>query len=341
MVFRKRYPYGSARFLTVANPPGLAAVLFAVMRHVRIWRSATHTGESTHSTTKPSSHYGEVIMSYYYRKGNQVSGPFDLERLRGFLSHGTIDATTPVAAAADEDGPTTEIWGPIERVLPELFRKPESKCANSRSTNDATNEGTGRPPSTPVLFCAGIMVLAFFMPWVQFFGLEASGYALSKFGDEGKVAWLIPILAGLVVLVSLNGKDNRALGIAAGVLPILAAVIGIVKLMEEMGPDNAMQLLDFASGAVGIGVWLTLVTSIAIIIAASASDSQVIAAQVKVTETAREKLVPILAEIAPKPVTQPTPGISEEVARLADLHANGILTVEEFQAAKSRLLVHA
>jgi hypothetical protein len=216
-------------------------------------------------------------MYYYFKKGQRVSGPFDFERLRECLSRGTIDAKTPIAAAIGEGGPPAAIWGPIESMLPELFRKPEEARNRSGDVTENAQEKpatTDRPPSTPVMFFAGVMVVAFFMPWVQFFGLEASGYALSKFGDEGKLVWLIPIVAGIAVLAGINGKDNRGIGVTAGVLPLVAALIGVVKLMEEAGPNASMRILDLGSNAIGIGVWLILAASIGVIWAALTSDSK-------------------------------------------------------------------
>lgn len=269
-------------------------------------------------------------MRYYYKKGNRVSGPFDLERLRDCLNRGSIDGMTEVCAAIGDDGSPTETWGPMQSILPELFRMPEAS---------STDAGPSRPPSSLVLLCAGVMIIAFFMPWVQFFGLGASGYALSKFASEGKFAWLIPIVAGITVLVSINGKDNRPIGIVAGVLPLVAALFGVMRLMEETGTAASRQILEIGSNALGIGVWLTLAASIGIIVAASAPDSAVTATKARLDEKVRETLKPILAEVAPSPEAPKRFVISEEVTRLAELHAKGILTVEEFQTAKARMLV--
>ena len=42
--------------------------------------------------------------------------------------------------------------------------------------------------------------VTFFMPWIEFGGVGASGYSLAKLGSYGNQAWLIPILAGATLL---------------------------------------------------------------------------------------------------------------------------------------------
>ena len=72
-------------------------------------------------------------MRYFYRKGDRVSGPFDLERMRGALSRGSIDSETPVTPAigsADEPAPDAS-WAPLRVAIPELFPRSTSSAARA------------------------------------------------------------------------------------------------------------------------------------------------------------------------------------------------------------------
>lgn len=62
-------------------------------------------------------------MRYFYRKGDRVSGPFDLERIKAALGRGSIDPDAPVTFAS---GSATEpsadaTWTSLRVAIPELF----------------------------------------------------------------------------------------------------------------------------------------------------------------------------------------------------------------------------
>ncbi len=129
--------------------------------------------------------------------------------------------------------------------------------------------------SKPVLFCAFGLLAAFFMPWVQLFGVGVSGYNLANLGSYGNYAWIIPILAGGTVLLTFSGVDNRPIGAVTGIVPLGAvAYVWILLLSNNSGSDRAEgALVDVAQHAVSIGVYLTIILSVAIIIAASRNSS--------------------------------------------------------------------
>jgi len=122
--------------------------------------------------------------------------------------------------------------------------------------------------SKPVLVCAFGLLAAFLMPWVQFFGVGMSGYNLGQLGSYGNYAWVIPILAGATILLSFSEINNRGIGAIAGIVPLGAILYGLVRLAGEGGGQATKGVLDIAGQVLSIGAWLTIIFSIAIIIAA-------------------------------------------------------------------------
>lgn len=101
--------------------------------------------------------------------------------------------------------------------------------------------------------CAAAIVVTFFMPWVQLFGLSGSGYSLSRFGSYGNAAWLIPILAAATLFKMLTGTPSRLLTIVAGVAPFLGLAYAVTKVGRDL-----LQVM-------AIGFYLTLVAGAALI----------------------------------------------------------------------------
>lgn len=109
--------------------------------------------------------------------------------------------------------------------------------------------------SKPVLICAFGLLAAFFMPWVQLFGVGISGYNLGRLGSYWNYAWVIPILAGATILFTFSGYNNREIDAIAGIVSLGVILYGMEVVVIEVH-------------VLSIGAWLTIIFSIAIIIAA-------------------------------------------------------------------------
>lgn len=122
--------------------------------------------------------------------------------------------------------------------------------------------------SKPVFFCALGLFAAFLMPWIEGpAGLGMSGYSLGQLGSYANYAWVVPILAGATLFVSISGINNRVVGFVAGIVPIAAITYFLTRLTVEDGSDVTRGVLDVAKNVLAIGAWLTLAFSVALIVA--------------------------------------------------------------------------
>lgn len=123
--------------------------------------------------------------------------------------------------------------------------------------------------SKPVLFCAVGMLAAFFMPWVEIFGMGVSGFSLGKQGGDAACLWLVPILAGITIAVSVGARNNRPMGILTGVMLLLMLAFSLLRLSNAAGTNAVTQLLS-------VGFYATVLLCIAIIVfsLAPARDGQ-------------------------------------------------------------------
>ena len=115
---------------------------------------------------------------------------------------------------------------------------------DTQVTPDIIDEGNSndvRPSerlqlSIPILALSVGILAAFFMPWLLLLGQGLSGYQLGSLGSYGNFAWVVPILAGSTIVVSLSGKSARLIGAITGVVPIFALLYAIIRIFSEAGP---------------------------------------------------------------------------------------------------------
>lgn len=182
----------------------------------------------------------------------------------------------------------------------------------------------GVHPSKPILALSVGILAAFFMPWLQFLGEGLSGYQLGSLGSYGNYAWVIPVLAGVTIAVSLSGKSNRLTGAITGIVPLLALLYAFDRICRELGPRGSSQILEVAQHVVSIGAYLTIAFSIGLLICAFG----------------REASGAVVLAQPSQPAQQPPPSQDTltKLERLAGLRAQGVLTEAEFEEQKKQIL---
>ena len=163
------------------------------------------------------------------------------------------------------------------------------------------------------------------MPWFGLEGIGLSGFQLAKLGshefgsDVGPVwlIWLIPLMAGITLLVSIQRMNNRVWGFFTGWTPVVVLGYAFIKITGNDGERGMRNAFEFFRHALAIGSYLTLGTGIAIIIA-SAQSAPSNPPESRPSSSSQNKL--------------------SELERLARLRDSGVLTQEEFEAQKKLLL---
>ncbi|MBX3146261.1 MAG: hypothetical protein KF785_05780 [Gemmatimonadales bacterium] len=193
---------------------------------------------------------------------------------------GSIDESSPYAWCIHCGEPLPD---DVQAKLPKLVALRAAAKIAREQQSAATSPGDSSPPglevklhpqtSAIVLLCAIGLVAAFFMPWVQIFGVSVTGHGLTKLDSNAGLLWSIPTLAGLTIVVSLSGIDNRAIGAITGSIPLATVFYQWAKMSNQAGGyigRLASDLTEIATGVLGIGAWLTFLLSIAIVLAALA-----------------------------------------------------------------------
>ena len=121
--------------------------------------------------------------------------------------------------------------------------------------------------------CASVIVMAFFLPWVDFGFFSASGYSLPNlasslnqlgqaFSENGEastnyfiyIVYLVPLLGSLVLLFGYLNKPIKNICLASGAFNLGGFIYHLVAESEG------------EIGMYGIGIWITVIASIVMIL---------------------------------------------------------------------------
>ena len=119
-----------------------------------------------------------------------------------------------------------------------------------------------------------VVLVAFFLPWVQACGVEMSGYDIasdqSGFISNNWIYWLT-LLAGIgCLLLSLANTGQKPVAQAKLVLAGIGAIplLNIMANLSQMSGNQGPQAMQAIFDTIRIGGWLTLAGLAGIIISA-------------------------------------------------------------------------
>ena len=84
----------------------------------------------------------------------------------------------------------------------EITVKPKSEPSSANAAPGNQTVSLGR--AQLVSLCALGLGVSFFLPWVQFFGGNVSGFDLQKLGDQQRLLWLIPIFCAITIFAGIT-----------------------------------------------------------------------------------------------------------------------------------------
>jgi uncharacterized membrane protein len=121
------------------------------------------------------------------------------------------------------------------------------------------------------LIGALIVLIGFFLPWLQNNDVSISGYG-AVFDPEGKVfgskrylALALPLSAILFLLLLFVKGANPGIKKLLKFVPLIAIILGTCFVFYKIGARQREQLFDHAGSffkLIGIGIWLTLAGAI-------------------------------------------------------------------------------
>jgi hypothetical protein len=147
--------------------------------------------------------------------------------------------------------------------------------------NRPTHNGTASKWLS-VLF-AGLLIIAFFIPWVSWEGKKVNGADMAlgnffKISEEGfgltnpfpqygfitAIVWLIPIAAAIIVLLALRNKKTSFVALLAGIMALSVTTVYflVTKVLGDLGVSNSME----------IGFYITILAAAGIILASTSRN---------------------------------------------------------------------
>ena len=95
-----------------------------------------------------------------------------------------------------------------------------------------------------------ILLVSFFLPWVNIMGGSVAGYQLRQIWAPGPYLWSIPALAAIAIAMGMAGRNNIAIAQSAGGLPLVFLAVALYQFGGDLFKG------------VAIGGWLTLISGV-------------------------------------------------------------------------------
>lgn len=116
---------------------------------------------------------------------------------------------------------------------------PDEITVKPKSEFTPTNSGPENQPvslnrAQLVNLCALGLGVSFFLPWVQFFGANLSGFDLQKAGDEQRLLWIIPVFCAITIFAGITKRSQQIAGQLTGVLPFCVGGYWYSKLGSDL-----------------------------------------------------------------------------------------------------------
>lgn len=125
---------------------------------------------------------------------------------------------------------------------------------------------------TPSVVGSLVLLVSFFLPWIQFLGINVAGNEISKLSDRWVWLWIIPVLSGVAAGLGFAGRRHVAIAQLAGGLPLIALVVSIMQ--------NGSDIFSI----IRVGGWVALLSGIFLLCVAprikAKAKSQAIAVRV-------------------------------------------------------------
>lgn len=138
---------------------------------------------------------------------------------------------------------------------PTTENQPQPQPASNVSPPSNERVSVSLNLSHAINLCAAGLLICFFLPWINFFGLTPSGFDFAKH-EKGKalLLWAIPIFSALTIFANITKRSPKIVAQLTGALPFAVLAYGLYQEGKDV-----MRVLS--TGAyIGLALGLVLFT---------------------------------------------------------------------------------
>jgi hypothetical protein len=141
----------------------------------------------------------------------------------------------------------------------------------NKEPKEILTQGSARTLMT--LVAAGCLLLAFFLPWAHQDGIRFAGFGLGKLGLFGSLAWGIPLLSVVTIVLCLLKRDSRILSVLTSIFSIFIIGYFVSRTGDRAAAEAGRGVLPQAIGTIMVGGYLTLVASVVLLLGPSIPET--------------------------------------------------------------------
>ena len=104
-------------------------------------------------------------------------------------------------------------------------------------------------------------IIAFFLPWINFLGVDLNGFDIQKHFSSYRLIWLMPVLAVFVLVLNTFRLDTTFIRCLAGLCPFGILIYTLSRLDDQV----LLQASELLLNELKLGGWLTFAAGVALI----------------------------------------------------------------------------
>jgi hypothetical protein len=105
------------------------------------------------------------------------------------------------------------------------------------------------------------LIIAFFLPWINFLGVDLNGFEIQKHFSSYRLIWLMPVLAVVVLLLNTFRLDTTFIRCVAGLCPFGILIYTLSRLDDQV----LLRASELLLNELKLGGWLTFAAGVALI----------------------------------------------------------------------------
>ncbi|MEO1223598.1 MAG: hypothetical protein AAFX92_05175 [Pseudomonadota bacterium] len=121
----------------------------------------------------------------------------------------------------------------------------------------------------PAITCAALLIVTFFLPWIQAFAHSLSGFDMAlmpltqpmRYAGPLYALWLVPLFSLLALLFAALRWGPARLMVGLGGLVLLLVFAYFLVMGQDIGGTNPVQ-------TIGFGLWIAVISAVGALLVA-------------------------------------------------------------------------